>query len=157
MVDYCYNEHEDNEIIYSREVKPLVSAVFEGHNSTVIANGARGSGKTHVIQVWLSSISSVMLSPLVGYNLSMKFCLVLTILLFFKGSIEKPGLAVLATSEFLSLAEDNGKSIAVSFYEVDHHDHAVDLLNPEQPPILVLEDHGKIQFKGLSQVKIKLL
>jgi len=52
------------------------------------------------------------------------------------------------------MAEKNGKSIAVSFYEVDHQDHAVDLLNPEQPHILVLEDHGRIQFKGLSQVKI---
>jgi len=38
-------------MIYSREVKPLVSAAFEGFNSTVIAHGARGSGKTHLIQV----------------------------------------------------------------------------------------------------------
>lgn len=73
--------------------------------------------------------------------------------LIFKGSFERPGLAVLATSEFLSMAEKNGKSIAVSFYEVDHQDHAVDLLNPEQPQILVLEDRGKIQFKGLTQVR----
>jgi len=50
-VDYCYKEDEDSEMIYSREVKPLVAAVFEGHNSTVIAHGARGSGKTHIIQV----------------------------------------------------------------------------------------------------------
>ncbi|XP_039682719.1 kinesin-like protein KIN-10C isoform X2 [Medicago truncatula] len=120
-VDYCYNQHDDNEMIYSREVKPLVSAAFEGFNSTVIAHGARGSGKTHLIQ----------------------------------GSLERPGLAALATSEFLSMAEKNGKSIAVSLYEVDHQDHAVDLLNPEQPQILVLEDHGRIQFKGLSQAPVK--
>jgi kinesin family protein 22 len=50
-VDYCYKEHEDNEIIYSREVKPLVLAAFEGINSTVIAHGARGSGKTQLLQV----------------------------------------------------------------------------------------------------------
>lgn len=50
-VDYCYNEHEDNEVIYSKEVKHLVSAAFEGINSTVIAHGARGSGKTRLIQV----------------------------------------------------------------------------------------------------------
>jgi len=50
-VDYCYKEDEDNELIYSREVKPLVSAAFDGHNCTVIAHGARGSGKTHIIQV----------------------------------------------------------------------------------------------------------
>ncbi|XP_058779170.1 kinesin-like protein KIN-10C isoform X2 [Vicia villosa] len=120
-VDYCYNEHEDNEVIYSKEVKPLVSAAFEGINSTVIAHGARGSGKTQLIQ----------------------------------GSLEKSGLAMLAISEFLSVAEKNEKSIAVSFYDVDHQDHAADLLNPEQSPILVLEDHGRIQFKGLTQTPVK--
>ncbi|RDX58678.1 Kinesin-like protein KIN-10C, partial [Mucuna pruriens] len=51
LVDYCYKEDEDNEMIYSREVKPLLSAAFEGYNGTVIAHGARGSGKTHLIQV----------------------------------------------------------------------------------------------------------
>ncbi|KAL5080933.1 hypothetical protein RYX36_009354 [Vicia faba] len=120
-VDYCYNEHEDNEVIYSKEVKPLVSAAFEGINSTVIVHGARGSGKTQLIQ----------------------------------GSLEKSGLAMLAISEFLSVTEKNGKSIAVSFYEVDHQDHATDLLNPEQSPILVLEDHGRILFKGLTQTPVK--
>ncbi|KAL2334729.1 hypothetical protein Fmac_015942 [Flemingia macrophylla] len=121
LVDYCYKEDEDNEMIYSREVKPLVSAAFEGRNSTVIAHGARGSGKTHVIQ----------------------------------GSAERPGLAVLAVAELLSVTEKNGKSIAVSFYEVDHQERAVDLLNPEQPTILVFEDRGRIQFKGLTQVSVK--
>jgi kinesin family protein 22 len=33
-------------------VKPLVLAAFEGINSTVIAHGARGSGKTQLLQVW---------------------------------------------------------------------------------------------------------
>ncbi|XP_027357260.1 kinesin-like protein KIN-10C [Abrus precatorius] len=121
LVDYFYKEHEDNEMIFSREVKPLVSAAFEGHNSTVIAHGARGSGKTCVIQ----------------------------------GSAERPGLAMLAIAEFLSMAEKNRKSISVSFYEVDHQEHAVDLLNPEQPPILVFEDRGRIQFKGLTQIPVK--
>ena len=74
----------------------------------------------------------------------------------FKGSAERPGLAVLAITEFLSVTEQNGKSIAVSFYEVDHQERAMDLLNPEKPPILVFEDHGRIQFKGLTQVEIFL-
>ncbi|KAG2384781.1 Kinesin-like protein [Vigna angularis] len=121
LVDYCYKEDEDSEMIYSREVKPFVSAAFEGHNSTVIAHGARGSGKTHIIQ----------------------------------GSAERPGLAVLAIAEFLPIAEKNGKSISVSFYEVDHQERAMDLLNPEKPPILVFEDRGRNQFKGLSQVPVK--
>ena len=59
---------------------------------------------------------------------------------------------MLAVSEFLSMVEQSGKSIAISIYEVDHLEHAVDLLNPEQPTIMVLEDRGRIQLKGLSQV-----
>lgn len=69
LVDYCYNEREENEIIYSREVKPLVSAVFEGHNSTVIAHGARGSGKTHMIQVCDSISSAILVGGREGFVL----------------------------------------------------------------------------------------
>ncbi|KAF7813151.1 kinesin-like protein KIN-10C isoform X2 [Senna tora] len=121
LVDNCYGNSEENEIIYSRDVKPLISAVFEGNNSTIIAIGARGSGKTHVIQ----------------------------------GSTETPGLSVLAITEFLSMAEQSGKNIAVSFYEVDHQEHAVDLLNQEQSTIFVFEDRGRLLFKGLSQIPVK--
>jgi len=76
--------------------------------------------------------------------------------LLFKGSVESPGLAVLAVAEFLSIAEKNGKSINVSLYEIDHQERAMDLLNPENPPISVFEDRGRIQFKGLTQVEIYL-
>ena len=50
-MDYCYDQNEDNDIIFSREVKPLISGAFGGCNATVIAYGARGSGKTTVIKV----------------------------------------------------------------------------------------------------------
>ncbi|PON44190.1 Kinesin-like protein [Trema orientale] len=120
-VDYCYEQNEDNDFVFSREVEPLVSGVFNGCNATVIAYGARNTGKTSVIQ----------------------------------GSCEKPGLAALAMTEILSVAEDNGKSVAISFYEV-HQDRVCDLLDPKQPAVFVLEDaKGKIQLKGLSQVPVK--
>jgi kinesin family protein 22 len=73
-----------------------------------------------------------------------------------KGSDEKPGLATLATAEILSMAETNGKSIAISFYEV-YQEHVHDLLDPKRPEVLVLEDKGKIQYKGLSQASCMLL
>ena len=50
-VDYCYEQNEENDLIFSREVKPLISGVFNGCNSTIIAYGARNTGKTSVIQV----------------------------------------------------------------------------------------------------------
>ncbi|KAM5557373.1 kinesin-like protein KIN-10C [Rosa sericea] len=49
-LDYCYDQNEDNGFIFSQEVKPLIPGVLEGCNATVIALGARGSGKTSLIQ-----------------------------------------------------------------------------------------------------------
>ncbi|XP_038906742.1 kinesin-like protein KIN-10C [Benincasa hispida] len=49
-VDYCYEQNEDTESIFAREVKSLLPGVFDGHHATVIAYGARGTGKTSIIQ-----------------------------------------------------------------------------------------------------------
>lgn len=51
-LDYFYEQNEDNGLIFSREVKPLIPGILEGCNATVIALGARGSGKTSLIQVF---------------------------------------------------------------------------------------------------------
>ncbi|GFZ15358.1 ATP binding microtubule motor family protein [Actinidia rufa] len=49
-MDYCYEQNEDNGLVFSREIKPLISNVFDGQHVTIIAYGARGSGKTYTIQ-----------------------------------------------------------------------------------------------------------
>ncbi|XP_030949140.1 kinesin-like protein KIN-10C [Quercus lobata] len=118
-VNYCYEQNEDNDLIFSREVKPLILGVFEECNSTVIACGARGSGKTFVIQ---------------GFD-------------------EKPGFATLAIAEILSMAEQNGNLVTISFYEV-YQEHVYDLLDPKQPTFSILVDKGKIQHK-VFQVPVK--
>ncbi|KAA8533711.1 hypothetical protein F0562_031228 [Nyssa sinensis] len=120
-VDYCYEQNEDSGLIFSREMKPLISRVFDGRNVSIIAYGARGSGKTYIIN----------------------------------GSEEKPGLAELAMAEILSMAEELGKLVSISFYEV-FQDHVHDLLDPKRREVQVLEDaQGKIKLKGLSQVSVK--
>ncbi|GAV79307.1 Kinesin domain-containing protein/HHH_3 domain-containing protein [Cephalotus follicularis] len=120
-VDNCYHQNEGNDMIFSREVRPLISGFFYGCNATVIACGARGSGKTSLIQ----------------------------------GSDAEPGLAVLTMTEILRIAEENGRSIAISFYEV-FQENARDLLDRNRPTVVVLEDaQGRIQLKGLSQVPVK--
>ncbi|CAA0834354.1 ATP binding microtubule motor family protein [Striga hermonthica] len=120
-LDHCYDKHDDLGHIYSREIQPMISDVFNGRNASVIAVGAKGSGKTHSIQ----------------------------------GTQGKPGLAMMAMAEILSKAEELGKSVSVSLYELTQ-EHAKDLLNPEHPTIQVLEDAwGKINLKGLSQVPVK--
>ncbi|CAI9771919.1 unnamed protein product [Fraxinus pennsylvanica] len=49
-LDYCYEQDEDIGLIYSREIQPMVLEVLDGRNASVIALGARGSGKTCTIQ-----------------------------------------------------------------------------------------------------------
>ncbi|OIT33352.1 PREDICTED: kinesin-like protein KIN-10C [Nicotiana attenuata] len=49
-LDNCYEQDEDNAVVFSREVKPLIAEVLNGRNASIIAYGARGSGKTHTIQ-----------------------------------------------------------------------------------------------------------
>ncbi|XP_076953056.1 kinesin-like protein KIN-10C [Bidens hawaiensis] len=49
-VDYCYHQNEDASVMFSKEIKPQIAKVFDGENSTFIAFGARGSGKTCTIQ-----------------------------------------------------------------------------------------------------------
>ncbi|XP_061952403.1 kinesin-like protein KIN-10C isoform X8 [Populus nigra] len=121
VVDYCYEQNEKNDLVFEREVKPFINEVFDGRNATIIACGARGTGKSYL----------------------------------FQGTDDEPGLTVLAVDEMLRLAADNGKSIAVSFYEVDQDHHVKDLLDPSRQQVFVLKDaHGKTQLKGLSQVSV---
>ncbi|XP_020091651.1 kinesin-like protein KIN-10C isoform X2 [Ananas comosus] len=49
-LDWCYEPEEGVGEIFSREVKPLIQGLFQGSNSCVIAYGARGSGKTQILQ-----------------------------------------------------------------------------------------------------------
>ncbi|KAL0890574.1 hypothetical protein Bca101_014557 [Brassica carinata] len=49
-LDYCYEEKETTSLILTKEIKPLISTVFEGKDANVVAHGARRSGKTHLVQ-----------------------------------------------------------------------------------------------------------
>ncbi|KAG8381310.1 hypothetical protein BUALT_Bualt06G0109100 [Buddleja alternifolia] len=49
-LDYFYEQDEEIGQIYSREIKPLILEAFDGRNASIIALGAKGSGKTYTIQ-----------------------------------------------------------------------------------------------------------
>ncbi|XP_060203659.1 kinesin-like protein KIN-10C isoform X2 [Lycium barbarum] len=49
-LDNCYEQDEDNAVVFTREVRSLISEVLSGRNVSIIAYGAKGSGKTHTIQ-----------------------------------------------------------------------------------------------------------
>lgn len=50
-LDWCYEQDENIDQIFTAEVKPLIEGLFRGHNGCVIAYGAPGSGKSQLIQV----------------------------------------------------------------------------------------------------------
>ncbi|XP_021727504.1 kinesin-like protein KIN-10C [Chenopodium quinoa] len=119
-IDDCYEQDVGNEEIFIKEIKPLISGLFGGQNSTVFAYGPRESGKTYTIQ---------------GYE-------------------EEMGLAVLAVDAILPLAEEQGKIVTISVFEV-YQDRVSDMLDTKRPEIAIFEDgHGKIRLKGLSKVKV---
>ncbi|XP_019195426.1 PREDICTED: kinesin-like protein KIN-10C isoform X3 [Ipomoea nil] len=60
-LDYCYDQGED-ETVFSREIKPAISDVFTGRDASIIAYGARGSGKTYTIQGLATSAMGDILS-----------------------------------------------------------------------------------------------
>ena len=47
--DYAFNEKTKQETVYENTVKPLVSDLLSGINSTIFAYGATGAGKTHTM------------------------------------------------------------------------------------------------------------
>uniref|UniRef100_A0A7N0UGK4 Kinesin motor domain-containing protein n=1 Tax=Kalanchoe fedtschenkoi TaxID=63787 RepID=A0A7N0UGK4_KALFE len=49
-LDYCYETNDNNSTLFSAEIKPLVSSIFDGHCASIIAFGATASGKSHTIQ-----------------------------------------------------------------------------------------------------------
>ncbi|GAB2265186.1 hypothetical protein Dimus_000251 [Dionaea muscipula] len=49
-VDECYGGDSGNDVVFEKEIQPLISGVFEGRSATVFAYGAKGSGKTFTIQ-----------------------------------------------------------------------------------------------------------
>lgn len=59
-------------------------------------------------------------------------------------------------TEILSIAEQNGQLVTISFYEV-HQERVCDLLDTKQPAVFIFEDaQGKIQLKGLSRASYLL-
>lgn len=49
-LDWCYGQDENTDMIFSKEIIPLIHETVEGYNNCVISYGARGSGKTQLIK-----------------------------------------------------------------------------------------------------------
>ncbi|KAL0918273.1 hypothetical protein M5K25_010272 [Dendrobium thyrsiflorum] len=74
-----------------------------------------------------------------------------------QGSVETPGLAMMAFCEIFSSIEEVGGSMTISCYEM-YNDHIYDLLDCKEKEVQILEDAEKeIQLKGLSKIPVKSL
>ena len=49
MFDYAFGPENGNRQVYDKTAKLLIPGVLSGHNGTVFAYGATGSGKTHTM------------------------------------------------------------------------------------------------------------
>lgn len=67
-----------------------------------------------------------------------------------KGSEDKPGLAALAISEILSVAEESGKSVSVSMFEV-YQDNVFDVLDSNKKVQLFENAQRNTELRGISQ------
>lgn len=47
--DHVFAVNSQQEEIFEKIAKPVLSGVFEGYNGTIFAYGQTGSGKTHTI------------------------------------------------------------------------------------------------------------
>ncbi|KAI0510009.1 hypothetical protein KFK09_010609 [Dendrobium nobile] len=74
-----------------------------------------------------------------------------------QGSVETPGLAMMAFCEIFSSIEEVGGSMTISCYEM-YNDHIYDLLDCKEKEVQIMEDAEKaIQLKGLSKIPVKSL
>uniref|UniRef100_A0A0E0DD61 Kinesin motor domain-containing protein n=1 Tax=Oryza meridionalis TaxID=40149 RepID=A0A0E0DD61_9ORYZ len=74
----------------------------------------------------------------------------------FMGSPDQPGLFTMAMAQLLDSSKAIGATVTVSSYQVLQDTHILDLLEPKNHEVLILEDaDGQTHLKGLSRVGVK--
>ncbi|CAH1777611.1 unnamed protein product [Owenia fusiformis] len=134
--DFVFSPNQDQEVIYSKAVQPLVKGVFKGYNATVLAYGQTGSGKTFTMG------SAYNMNPEKdGDNMGVIPRVVQDL---FEGINEQP---------------DYDFVIKVSFLEI-HNEDLHDLLSSssKKEDVAIREDvKGDIILTGLTEVQVSNL
>ncbi|XP_037423978.1 kinesin-like protein KIN-10B isoform X2 [Triticum dicoccoides] len=127
-LDWCYLQDEDNHQVFLHELHPILAHHLHNHTHTTAGSSAC------VVACGAAAAKDHL----------------------FKGSQEQPGLVTIAMEEILGFAESIGGAVRVSSYQVVQDTHVLDLLEPKEQEVLVLEDaQGKTHLKGLSKVHVK--
>ncbi|XP_033098919.1 chromosome-associated kinesin KIF4-like [Anneissia japonica] len=132
--DFVFSKDTEQEVVYTKAVKPLVDGIFKGYNATVLAYGQTGSGKTY-------SMGS-------GYSASQ--------------APNDPSRGVIPrviTSLFDGVRDHNDMKymLRVSYLEIYNED-IHDLLNPniKKENIAIRESiEGGIRIAGLREVTVQ--
>ncbi|XP_044444095.1 kinesin-like protein KIN-10B isoform X2 [Triticum aestivum] len=125
-LDWCYLQDETNHQVFLHELQPILANHLQTQTAT--------TGNACVVACGAAAAKDHL----------------------FKGSQEQPGLVTIAMEEILGFAASIGAAVRVSSYQVVQDTHVLDLLEPKEQEVLVLEDaQGKTHLKGLSKVHVK--
>ncbi|EEE60854.1 hypothetical protein OsJ_14489 [Oryza sativa Japonica Group] len=125
-VDGCYLRDDPNHRVFHNEVKPLIDGRGGG-------GGGRGGAKACVVACGDAAAKRHL----------------------FMGSPDQPGLFTMAMAQLLDSSKAIGAAVTVSSYQVLQDTHILDLLEPKNHEVLILEDaDGQTHLKGLSRVGV---
>lgn len=111
--DSVFKESDNNELVFSKTVQPLLPSILEGYNATCFAYGMTGSGKTHTM---LGDI----------YN----------------SSTGEKGLCLQTVEKLFQLMQQQPNKkfiIRISYLEI-YNEHVRDLLDDKQTQLMIVED-----------------
>ena len=122
--DEIFDEKSDNKEVFDKSIKPMINNLIEGYNSTILAYGITGTGKTHTI--------------FGDYN----------------NEKEEKGIVIYAISYLFELIEqkklnsnyknilDKNYIVKISYLEI-YNETVIDLLNKKNFPLMIVEDSNK--------------
>ena len=134
--DRVFNETDDNKTIFDSIIKKLVDNILQGYNSTALAYGVTGAGKTHTMFGDMMRIQTTNQSM----NKEKGICMYAVDYLFSKINKEKEKLF----------------TIKISYLEI-YNEQVIDLLTskPSSEGIMIVEDPMKgVLVPGLSEIVV---
>ena len=135
IFDGVFSERNINEEIFDTVIKSMIENVLKGYNSTALAYGVTGAGKTHTMFGDLNSYCNeeellsqdYIFGGLSKVNIEKGVCLYAVDYLF---------------NQILLNDENKTATVKISYLEI-YNEQVIDLLNPKSHPLMIVEDNLK--------------
>lgn len=136
IFDHVFDENDSNEIIFKRTVLSSVENLLNGYNSTILAYGMTGTGKTHTMFGDIHGLQS-------------------------DGKLIEPGLIILAVKDLfwkIEIQINENKhlefKIKLSYLEI-YNEQVKDLLVDNSDNLMILEDQTKgVVITDLTEIQL---